>query len=132
MTTIRTTVLILLSTLAACASIEGTYEPACIAYEGDRVILRDDRFEWQRFTDERNVDENGTLIDPFPDYPKLGSYTVDDARVRLNADNGVHLDDWYLLEHQGDIYLLTYEQNEVFLNNEGLATCALKRSTDNS
>ena len=116
--------------LSACSSLEGVFEPACIAYEGDRVRLTDGRFEWQKFTDQRSIDEHGNVIDPFPGYPKHGSFAVSDSRVTFVPDDDSRIDDRYLLEHRNRVYLLTWEQSEAFLNGEGMPVCALRLAAE--
>ena len=76
--------------LGGCAAYEGVYEPACIAYEGDRIELRNGKFYWEKFTDERKVDASRKLIQPCPDYPKQGSYDTFDNRIELLADSILH------------------------------------------
>lgn len=113
--------------LASCASsIEGVFEPACIAYAGDSITMLDGRFEWRRFTDQVNVDEDGNKIDPFPGFPVTGTYEVDNEQVSLFPDSGASASERFLLNHRDDLYLLTYEQNEAVLNNEKFPVCALK------
>ncbi|MDH3415347.1 MAG: hypothetical protein OEM64_03450 [Gammaproteobacteria bacterium] len=112
--------------LAACANHEGTYEPACIAYEGDRIELRAGRFEWQRFTDQRTVDSDGNLVEPFPEYPKIGAYSMDTERLELVSSDGVRLAEWYLVKHAGEHYLLSSEQHEAFLDAHELPGCPLR------
>ena len=128
MRTSRVLLLAGLLSLCGCASqYEGVYEPACIAFAGDKIEFRDGRFEWERFTDQRRIDKRGNPVDPYPDYPKRGQYRMDEERMLLRTDAGERLDDWYVLEHLGETYLLTFEQSEAFLNGEGMATCALRR-----
>ena len=112
--------------LAACANNEGIYEPACIAYEGDRIELRAGRFEWQRFTDQRTVDSDGNLVEPFPEYPKNGAYSMDAERLELVSNDGVRLADWYQVKHTGEHYLLSSEQHEVFLDAHEMPDCPLR------
>jgi len=69
--------------LSGCKAIDGTYYPGCVAFEGDKVILRDGAVEWDRFTDQVIVDVDGNVKDPFPEYPKTGSYQVDGALLHL-------------------------------------------------
>ena len=93
--------------LASCAAkIEGVFEPACIAYEGDRITMLDGRFEWRRFTDHVIVDDEGNRVDPFPGFPMSGTYEVRDERVSLLPDNGADASERYLLNHRGDLYLV--------------------------
>ena len=114
------------SLLVGCAStMQGTFEPACIAYEGDRVALSEGRFEWQRFTDAVAVDQDGNRIDPFPGYPKTGRFEQDGERLSWDADDGSTIDERYLLEHRGRTYLLTWDQNEAVLDGEEMPACAL-------
>lgn len=112
--------------LASCANHEGQYEPACIAYEGDRIELKDGRFEWQRFTDQREVDQDGNVVKPFPDFPKTGTYTLSDSRMQFNTSDGVTLDDRFLVEHDGERYLLTGSQHNNFVERNDLPDCVLK------
>ena len=77
--------------LCGCSSIDGIYTPACMAYEGDEIELVDGRFTWRRFTDQRLVDENGELVDPFPGYPKNGRFVLGDAQLDLMPDGGASL-----------------------------------------
>ncbi len=116
--------------LTACASSpEGVFEPACIAYSGDRIELGrglgKGRFEWDRFTDAVSVDNEGNRIDPFPGYPKAGRFETDGERVSFRADDGTALDERYLLDHRGRTWLLSYEQNEAVLDGEAMPNCAL-------
>jgi len=113
---------------AGCASVDGVFEPACIAFEGDRVTLDSGRFEWARFTDVRRIGEDGKEIDPFPDYPKNGRYSVQSQTIEFRTDDGDRLDDHYLLQHDGSLYLLTSEQNTRFSADSSLPDCVLRRS----
>ena len=114
--------------LAACANHDGFYEPACIAFEGDTIELEDGRFSWHRFTDERAVDDAGTVIQPFPDFPKTGSYRVSAGRLELVTDDNVRLEDWYITESAGKRYLLNAEQHSAFREGARLPECALEFS----
>jgi len=116
--------------LAGCRAHEGTFRPACIAFEGHVVEFENGRFEWSRFTDERIVNDAGRVIEPFPNYPKTGRYERDGNKLSLTEDSGESLDDWYLLQHDGDLYLLTYEEHEAFLGEKFLDNCSLKLSND--
>lgn len=123
-----TTILAVTALFSGCGSfIEGVFEPACIAYEGDRIAMSGGRFEWQRFTDAVPIDADGNTMDPFPDYPKSGRVLVDGARLLLNADDGTAIGERYLLEYRGRTYLLTYDQNEAVLDGEDMPACALVR-----
>ena len=117
--------------MSCAAQLEGVFEPACIAYEGDTIELRDGRFEWRRFTDQVMVDEDGNKIDPFPDYPISGTYTVQDERVSFVPDGGAETRDRYLLEDRQNVYLLTYDENEAALDTDIIPSCALKLKTAN-
>jgi hypothetical protein len=119
--------LILLTLLiAACANHEGLYEPACVAYEGDRIQLKGGRFEWQRFTDERAVDEAGKGANPFPGFPRLGTYRAKAGRLTLVTDEDVRLDDWFVVVHAQQHYLLTTGQHDAFLESGELPECVLR------
>lgn len=121
------TAIVLFLPLAACVDHEGKYEPACIAYEGDTIELRGGRFEWHRFTDQRAIDANGNVVDPFPGFPKTGAYEISGARLQLVTTDGADLDDWYRVTHAGEQYLLTETQHNVFVERNEIHECALKR-----
>ena len=113
--------------LTACSDYEGLYEPSCIAFEGDRIELRGGRFVWDRFTDARRIDGDGNVIDEFPDYPKTGTYSLESGRLIFATDDGVRLDDWFLVEQSGQIYLLTAAQQEAHRAKAEMPQCALLR-----
>jgi len=127
MPTLRLIFFVLVPLLVSCANIDGLYKPACIAYEGDTIKLFDGTFTWQRFTDERRVDENGELIDPFPDFPKTGSYTLDDAVLELSINDGSDYATFFPLQLGSDYYLLRQAEFDAYLANDKIADCALKR-----
>ena len=117
---------------SACANHEGMYELACIAYQGDKIELRDGRFTWQRYTDERTVDKAGNVVDPFPGFPKTGSYRVAAGRLELVTDDNARLDDWFIVEYAGQRYLLNAEQHKAFLEGGELPKCALEFTATDS
>jgi hypothetical protein len=114
--------------LTACVEYEGLYQPSCIAYEGDTIELRNGHFEWRRFTDQRSVDANGNIIEPFPDYPKSGKYSLDAGKMSFLTNEGAQLDDRFLIEVDGQFYLLTNQQHSDYLLKNELPRCALKRT----
>lgn len=126
MTIFRTILIALTLLLTACANHEGLYEPGCIPYEGDRIELKDGRFEWHRFTDERVVDKDGTIMNSFPDFPKSGTYRIVSGRLELVTDKDERLDDWFVVVHAKQHYLLTATQHDTFLESEKLPDCALR------
>lgn len=128
----RTCLFVFVLFIAACANHDGIYEPACIAYEGDRIELQDGRFVWDRFTDERKVDAEGNVVPPFPGFPKSGSYRISAGRLELTTDDEVRLDDWFIVERSGKSYLLNGKQHNAFVNSGTLTDCALEFSTTGS
>lgn len=128
----RITLIALTLLLSACANQEGVYEPACVAYEGDRVELKGGRFEWQRFTDERVVDAAGNVVPPFPGFPKTGTFRESNGRLEFFTDDRVRLDDWFLVESAGQRYLLDAKQHNAFLDSGAPPECALKFTAANS
>jgi hypothetical protein len=128
--------------LAACAGssevYEGSYEPGCVAFEGDRIELRAGRFQWRRFTDQINVDADGNIVNPFPGFPRAGDYrhgtgsstgngAGDNAGpLQLTSDDGSGVYEWYPFRRAGENYLLTPQQNAAFLASGDLPDCALK------
>ena len=126
MTQFHTALIIPLALLiTACAGHDGLYEPGCIAYEGNRIELQRGRFEWRRFTDQRVVGADGKIVEPFPGYPKTGSYGWSAGRLELSGDDGMKLDDWFLVEQQGRSYLLSGAQYDAYLANDTVPKCAL-------
>ena len=117
-------VLIFLALLfAACAGYEGIYEPSCIAFEGDRMELRAGRFSWHRFTDQQTVNSEGNIEKPFPGFPKTGTYRVEAGRLRLTTEDGVRLEEWFIVKRAGQSYLLTGKQHEALVESNYLPEC---------
>lgn len=112
----------------ACANHEGRYEPSCTAYEGDTIELRAGRFEWQRFTDQRQVDDEGNVVNPFPGFPKTGKFRFDTSRLILVSDTDVRLDDWLIINNDGQKLLLTVDQHAAYTETRIVPACALKLS----
>jgi hypothetical protein len=131
-TIFRPALILLTLLLAACASHEGLYEPACIAYEGDRIELKDGRFEWHRFTDERVVDNDGTIVNSFPDFPKSGTFRIASGRLEFVTDKDMRLDDWFVVVRAKQHYLLTASQHATFLKSDKLPDCALRLTSTDS
>jgi hypothetical protein len=125
-TIFRTISIALVLLLTACANHEGLYEPACIAYEGDRIELKSGRFKWHRFTDERVVDKDGANVNSFPDYPKSGTYRIASGRLELVTEKNERLDDWFVVVRAEQHYLLTTSQHDTYLESEKLPDCALR------
>jgi hypothetical protein len=119
------------SLLAACTELEASFEPACAALEGDRIVLADRRFEWDHFTDQIRIGPDDLPVDPFPDYPKRGSYRIDRGRVELTTAAGERLPDWYLVESDERLWLLAADEHAAWLAGAGLPTCALSAADRN-
>lgn len=111
--------------LAACKSVEGVYLPDCVAYAGDSIELRDGRFEWDKFSDEVIVGDNGEVVDQFPQYPLSGSYRVDAGAVEFSADNGTALPGMHLVTMENRLFLLTETQAKAWRERSEWPACAL-------
>ena len=122
----RYVALALAAAVAGCAGTpNGVFQPACLAHAGDRVEFRGDRFEWNRFTDQVSLDDEGNAIDPFPDYPKSGHIKVDGEHVSLTADDGSTIAGRYLYEHRGRTWLLDEKQHAAVQDGQAMPACAL-------
>lgn len=127
MTAIRCLLLAALVLLAGCRDVEGVYEPSCIAFAGETITLREGRYEWDRFTDERRLAEDGSVIDPYPDFPRNGNYRVDDQRVELSPAEGGPVESRFLVARDGDLYLVDAPTRDRLEQGEALPDCALRR-----
>ncbi|MBT8082392.1 MAG: hypothetical protein KJP08_00250 [Gammaproteobacteria bacterium] len=128
----RTAILLVAILCAACAEFSGVFEPDCMAMEGDRFVFAGGTFEWHKFTDERRIDADGNLIDPFPGYPLTGTVVLRGSTVELTTAAGDRLDDYFLLERGGSRYLLTREQHAAVTAGGDLPACVLRRSDEKS
>lgn len=106
-----TCVALLIACLSGCKALDGTFLPGCAAYAGDRIELSNGRFEWDRFTDAIELDEEGNRIDAFPDYPKRGNFSIDGTRLILAFDGDGSTETFNIYEHESmGLQLLTDAQ----------------------
>lgn len=115
----------LLFFLSACASHEGTYSPACIAFAGDEIELDDGRIRWDKFTDQVVIDDHGETVDQFPDYPKGADYRIDGNRLIIESSSGMPVDTLFLLRRDRSVYLLTPQQHDEWRQTGEYPECAL-------
>jgi len=98
-----------------------------MAHVGSRIQLNDSEFVWEKFTDQASVDEDGNKIDPFPGYPRRGTFRIDGHGIVLNFDDDESVDTLQVREHQGRHLLLTKPQAEAWDATGELDACALTR-----
>ena len=120
------TALVLALLLSGCKAIDGNYVPSCTAFAGSEIRLADGRFVWDKFTDQVVVDEQGNKVDQFPDFPRLGSYTVSKDVVTLRPDAG-DSETFHLLRQEGAVYLLTDTEKSTYDATGERPRCALMR-----
>lgn len=78
------------------------------------------------------MDSAGKALEPFPGFPKTGSYRVSAGRLELVTDDDVRLDDWFIVESAERRYLLDAKQHRAFVEGGKLPACALVLTTDDS
>jgi hypothetical protein len=110
---------------SGCVSYEGRYAPSCPSYAGNTIELADGRFEWDKFTDQVRVDDQGNVVDAFPDYPRRGSYRLSRHKLSLTADDGEPLPTLYLVRQANRFYLYTEPEHEAWERTGEPAKCAL-------
>ena len=116
--------------LAGCRSPDGRYLPDCRAYAGDELELAAGRYEWNRFTDMRRVDEAGNVVDPNPGFPKSGVFERTNGMLRLLDDGGSVIATWHAQERAGRLYLLTDAQQSAWSASGAWPDCPLVRQSD--
>ena len=127
----RTTAcLVVVALLTGCKAIEGTYYPGCVAFEGDKVVLRDGNFEWDRFTDQVIVDDDGKVMDPFPEHPRLGSYEVDGTLLHLTFQGDDSVQTLHI-QREGDHIMLLNDADLANWESTGrYGDCVLTLATE--
>jgi hypothetical protein len=127
----KTRALILLTSLgvfSGCATgsdVTGSYSPSCVAFEGNTIELSENRFTWDKFTDEVTVDDTGNEVDPFPGFPVRGVYAIEDDVVSLTTDVGELAAELYIVRRPGQVYLLTESEFEAWQKDSTVPDCAL-------
>lgn len=117
--------LIAVASLAACVSHDGKYSPACQAFAGDRIELRQGQFVWEKFSDSVVVDSYGTVVNQYPGYPVRGNFHTEGRKVSMESNTGEALAEMYLVRQGGRHYLLTSEQHAAWKETGRLVDCAL-------
>ncbi|MFK8052896.1 MAG: hypothetical protein AB8F65_07955 [Woeseiaceae bacterium] len=115
--------------LAGCGSIDGTFEPACTAFEGDIIEVTGNRYQWVKFTDALEVDETGNRVNPFPGYPQSGSISRVGERITLTAANNGPVSSFFVRVREGERYLLTEAQAKGVAADPSMWECALRQRT---
>ena len=118
--------------LSACAPHAGRYAPDCMAMAGSVVNLDGSSFVWERFTDEVRIDEGGNKIEPYPDYPKRGTYRKEGSALYLETDNGDPVATFYLHKDAESYRLLTVEEHNAWEQSGEYARCVLTRGVEGS
>ena len=118
--------------LSACAPHAGRYAPDCTAFAGSVVSLDGSSFVWERFTDEVRIDDSGNKIEPYPDYPKRGTYRKEGSALYLEADNGDPVATFYLHKDAESYRLLTVEEHNAWEQSGEYARCVLTRDVESS
>jgi hypothetical protein len=113
--------------LAACNTIDGSYEPRCAAFAGDRVELRDGTATWDKFTDEVRLDAAGNVVDPFPGFPRRGEFAASEGKVTIHFRDDDSERVYFLHQYRGDVLLLTAAEQDEWRRQGRIADCALRR-----
>jgi hypothetical protein len=127
----KTQALLFIPFLAACAGcatdaeVAGMFAPSCVAFEGSTIELTDQRFTWDKFTDEVTVDAAGNKVDPFPGFPVRGTYTTENDVLHLTTDVGDLAAVLHLVRRPGQVYLLTGTEFEAWQKGGTVPNCAL-------
>jgi hypothetical protein len=116
--------------LTGCRAVDGVYSPGCMAHVGSRIHLNDSEFMWEKFTDQVSVDADGNKIDPFPGYPRRGTYQIDGHSVMLNFDDDESVEILQVHEYQDRYVLLTTPQAEALETSGQLDPCVLTRENE--
>lgn len=96
-----------------------------MAFAGDTIRLSNGSFHWDKFTDEVVVGEDGEIVDQFPGYPLQGNYRLDGDKLVLTSDAGTVLEDLYLLDEPGRVYVLRRQQYDEWRETGNYPDCAL-------
>ena len=113
--------------LAGCKSIDGTYYPGCPAYAGDKVELGDGKVVWDRFTDEVRIGPDGEPVDPFPDYPREGSFRIEGETLELELAGETGTRSLHIVVDGDRVVLLSPEQHADYRQTGRHDECALTR-----
>ena len=124
------TPLALVALLSGCKAVDGVYMPDCVAFEGNRITLSGGEFIWEKFSDQVIVDDDGNVINQFPDYPRVGTYRVRGQDLELNfaADDAVET--MQIHERYGRLSLLTADEVAEWQRTGRYAQCVLTRELD--
>ena len=119
-----TVCLLTVTLLTGCKAIDGTYYPGCTAFEGDKLVLSAGDFVWDRFTDQVSVDADGNVVDPFPDYPRMGSYEISAQVLRLTLqDDSVQT--FHIHKHENVTMLLNAADQAAWETSGQYGGCVL-------
>ena len=111
--------------LSSCKPYEGIYSPDCVAFEGNKIVLSEGRFLWEKFTDQVLVNDDGEIVDSFPGYPMKGTFRIDGQSVYLKSDAGESVQTMVLHERNKRHYLLTAKQFAELESSGKFPECAL-------
>ena len=123
-------IILLAGALSGCKSAEGLYLPGCAAYAGDRIELQDGRFVWDKYTDQVRLDAAGERIDPFPGFPRSGTYAINGDVLTLEVADPRSRETFFLHYDDGRLILLTETQQAEFESGGRYDECVLTRTTE--
>jgi hypothetical protein len=126
-----TSAALLLACLSGCRAVDGTWLPGCKAFAGDRIELHGGAFTWDKFTDAIEVDEAGNPVDPFPGYPKTGTFDSDGDRIVLSFDDGSESQVFHLQRSRGKLELYTDTQFAEWKKSNNYPDCVLTHVGNN-
>lgn len=116
--------------LAGCKAVDGSYYPDCIAFAGDNLELQNGRFSWDKFTDQVRADDQGRPVDPFPEYPRYGSYKLDGDTLTLRFDVDGPDETFHIADRNGRIVLLRTAEYSEWQDSGNYPQCVLTREDD--
>lgn len=121
----RMTLLLAGVAVAGCAPYEGRYVPDCTAYAGSIISLHDAQFVWERFTDQVRIGDDGQPIEPFPGYPKRGSYRKEGDALYLETAGGESVETLHLHEDGETFRILTVQEQQTWERTGEYPRCVL-------
>ena len=122
--------LVVITLLSGCKAVDGVYMPDCAAFEGSRITLSGGEFIWEKFTDQVIVDDDGNIINQFPDYPRVGTYRVSGQDLELTFTDDDTVTTMQIHERYGRLSLLTADEVAEWQRSGRYEQCVLTRELD--